>query len=273
MEGQRHLGIFSWFGFVLPFQKRLSLIKEAGFDATSIWWEDEDKPWLTKKEDMPKLVENMGLVLDNLHVPYNNSNELWSEHTSVRSEFIQRHIRWLNDCAIHHIPVMVMHLTEGLNPPDPNHYGLQSFCQLVEAAEELGVTIAIENTRRSDNLPYLLSGIPSNSLGYCYDSSHYFLSNKQDYDLLDNFSERLVATHLSDNDGLEDRHWLPGHGIIDWVGLSRHFPTAYHGGLTLEAYPTVEERQQSPEAYLEAALQKAKDVCILLGNSTVSAIR
>ncbi|MDQ7094897.1 sugar phosphate isomerase/epimerase family protein [Desulfosporosinus sp. PR] len=266
MANQRRLGIFSWFGFVLPFQKRLSLIKEAGFDATSIWWEDEDTPWQTKKEHMPQLVKDMGLELDNLHVPYNNSNELWSERESVRSNFIQRHIRWLNDCANHHVPLMVMHLTEGLNPPAPNHYGLQSFYELVKAAEELGVTIAIENTRRSDNLPYLLSAIPSSRLGYCYDSSHYFLSNKQDFDLLKNFGERLVATHLSDNDGLEDRHWLPGHGIIDWTVLSRHFPATYQGGLTLEAYPTLEERRKSPEAYLKNAWQKVRATRDLFGN-------
>ena len=39
------LGIFSWFGFVLPFEERITLIKEAGFTATSIWWEDEDAPF------------------------------------------------------------------------------------------------------------------------------------------------------------------------------------------------------------------------------------
>ena len=269
--GSRHrLGIFSWFGFVLPFQKRLSLIKEAGFDTTSIWWEDETTPWQIKKEHMPRLVEDMGLSLDNLHVPYNNSNELWSELESERAEFIWRHIRWLNDCADYHIPIMVMHLNDGPNPPAPNNYGLESFYELVKTAEELGVTLAIENTRRSDSVSYLLSGIPSRRLGFCYDSSHYFLTNENDFDLLDNYGERLVTTHLSDNDGLEDRHWLPGHGIIDWSTLSKHFPAGYQGSLTLEVYPTTEERQKSPESFLKSALQKAREIQTLCGEATIS---
>lgn len=265
MRHQYPLGIFSWFGFVLPFQERLRLIKEAGFTTTSIWWEDEDTPWPVKKESMPQLVRDMGLILENLHVPYNNSSELWSERESVRSEFIQRHIRWLNDCATHRIPMMVMHLTEGVDAPAPNGDGTKSFRELVKVAEELGIMIAIENTRRSDNVPYLLSKIQSNYLGFCYDSSHHFLSDKQDFNLLENFGERLVATHLSDNDGLEDRHWLPGHGIIDWVMVAQHFPTGYRRCLTLEAYPTTEEREESPEIYLKRAIQKVKNLRDQLG--------
>ncbi len=258
MRDQYPLGIFSWFGFVLPFQERISLIKEAGFTATSLWWEDEDTPRLVKKESMPQLVKDMGLILENLHVPYNNSSELWSESESVRSEFIRRHIRWLNDCANYHIPMMVMHLTEGVSPPAPNSDGAKSFTELVKIAEELGVTIAVENTHRSDNVPYLLSEIQSDYLGFCFDSSHHFLSDKQNFSLFENFGERLVTTHLSDNDGLADRHWLPGHGIIDWSMVAKHFPAGYQGCLTLEAYPTAEEREESPEIFLERALQKIK---------------
>ncbi|EGW38855.1 sugar phosphate isomerase/epimerase family protein [Desulfosporosinus sp. OT] len=264
MRHQYPLGIFSWFGFVLPFQERLRLIKEAGFTATSIWWEDEDTPWQIKKESMPQLVRDTGLVLENLHVPYNNSNELWSEHESVRFEFLQRHTRWLYDCANYHIPMMVMHLTEEVNHSAPNGYGLKSMLELVKVAEELGVIIAIENTRRSDNVPYLLSKIRSNYLGFCYDSSHHFLSDKQDFSLLVNFGDRLVTTHLSDNDGLADRHWLPGHGIIDWAMVAQRFPTGYRGVLTLEAYPMAEEREESPQVYLKRAYQKVKNVQDLL---------
>ena len=264
MRDQYPLGIFSWFGFVLPFQERLKLIKEAGFAVTSIWWEDEGDPWPVKKESMPQLVRDMGLVLENLHVPYNNSNELWSEHQSVRFEFLQRHIRWLYDCANYHIPMMVMHLTEGVNHPAPNSNGVKSMLELVKVAEELGVIIAIENTRRSDNVPYLLSEIQSNYLGFCFDSSHHFLSDKQDFKLLENFGERLVTTHLSDNDGQDDRHWLPEHGIIDWAMIAKRIPASYQGCLTLEAYPMAKEREESPQIYLKRAYQKVKNVHDLL---------
>lgn len=257
---QYPLGIFSWFGYVLPFEERIRLIKEAGFTATSIWWEDEDTPWPIKKENMPKLVRNMGLLVENIHVPFNESGALWSEQESVRSRIIQNHLQWLNACANHQIPIMVMHLTEEGNHPAPNAYGLESMLQLVKVAEELGVTIAIENTLRTDNIPYILDKIQSKYLGFCYDSSHYNLTDKQDFHLLDNYGGRLVTTHLSDNDGLKDRHWLPGQGSIDWIKLTNHFPEGYRGCLTLEAYPMHEEHEDSPQRFLQKAYQRVAKV-------------
>lgn len=250
------VGIFSWFGYVLPFQERIRLIKEAGFTATSIWWEDEDVPWQMKKECMPQLVRDMGLLLENIHVPFHESGSLWSELESVRSEIIQSHIQWLEACAKYQIPIMVMHLTEAGNHPVPNTYGLESMSQLVKIAEELGVKIAIENTQRSDNVPYVLDNIRSNYLGFCYDSSHYNLTDQQDFHLLEKYGERLVTTHLSDNDGLKDRHWLPGHGLIDWAMVAESFPKSYRGCLTLEAYPTAEELNETPQTFLKRAYQR-----------------
>ena len=264
MTHQYPMGIFSWFGFVLPFQERIRLIKEAGFTATSIWWEDEDTPWQIKKENMPQLVRDMGLLLENIHVPFNESGALWSEQKAVRSDIIHSHIQWLEACAEYQIPIMVMHLTEEGNHPAPNAYGLESLLQLVKVAEELKVTIAIENTQRSDNVPYVLDIIESNYLGFCYDSSHYNLTDKQDFYLLEKYGERLVTTHLSDNDGLKDRHWLPGHGVIDWAMVAKYFPESYQGCLTLEAYPTSEELKESPQIFLKRAYQRVKQVRDLL---------
>lgn len=264
MINQHPVGIFSWFGFVLPFQERIRLIKEAGFTATSIWWEDEDAPWQIKKESMPQLVRDMGLLLENIHVPFHESGALWSEQESVRSEIIQSHIQWIKACAEYQIPIMVMHLTEAGNHPAPNAYGLDSLSQIVKVAEELKVTIAMENTQRSDNVPYVLDKIPSNYLGFCYDSSHYNLSDKQDFYLLEKYGERLVTTHLSDNDGLKDRHWLPGHGIIDWAMVAKYFPESYRGCLMLEAYPTSEELKESPQIFLKRAYQRVAKVRDLL---------
>lgn len=256
----KHLGIFSWFGYVLPFAERIELIKAAGFTATSVWWEDEDAPFPIKKEDMPALVRAKGLYLENIHAPFADSNALWSDNDCLRNSVIETYLQWLTDCRDFGIPRMVMHITEGDNPPAPNEHGLNSMLELVKAAEELGVVIAIENTYRTDNVPYLLNRIQSKHLGFCFDSSHHHLRSPQDFRLLEEYGRRLAATHLSDNDGLKDRHWLPGHGIIHWTELVRSFPKGYAGCLTLEAYPTDEERQGEPGKFLETAYQRIAHV-------------
>jgi sugar phosphate isomerase/epimerase len=261
---ENKLGIFSWFGFVLPLPERLKLIKEAGFNATTLWWEDEIGSPCIKKDHMPNIVRDSGLVLENIHIPYDNCDYLWSEHKPSRDAIVNNYIIWLNDCAKYNIPIMVMHITDSLNLPCPNQYGMDSISRLIKVAEDLGVVIAIENTGREDYISFVLSEIQSKNLGFCYDSSHNHIYSKNDLTLLEQFANCIVTTHLSDNDGNKDRHWLPGEGIIDWNKLTNAFPNLYNGYLTLEVYPTEQQLMQTPKLFIAQAYQSAlwiKDLC------------
>jgi len=246
----------------MPLQERLRLIKKAGFDATTVWWEDEEGPVTVRKQEIPQRIRDEGLILENIHVPFNNSDDMWSDSKTYRDSFVSRHLEWMEDCAKYDIPLMVIHITDGDRPPAPNRYGIECMTRLVKAAEEIKVNLAVENTIRGDSVEYLLSEIESPYLGLCYDSSHSRLKN-HNY-LLEEFKERLFSTHLSDNDGIHDRHWLPGNGIIDWKKLCESFPKDYRGYLTLETWPTDEEVRQGPEVFLKKAFKSIKQVKQLL---------
>ena len=259
-SSQHQLGIFSWFGWVLPLPDRVKLIKKAGFGATTLWWEDEIGSPVIKKERMPDMVRDAGLIVENIHIPYDDCDDLWSEHKPTRDAIVNKYIHWLNDCAEYYIPIMVMHITNfsGLPTPDQNgKYGLDSIGRLLKAAEDLGIMIALENTDREDYIHYVLSEIHSDYLGFCYDSSHNRRYGHNTLDLLRKRANRITSTHLSDNDGIEDRHWLPGEGIIDWNQLADLFPSNYTGCFTLEVCPTEQELRQTPESFLSQAYKSA----------------
>ena len=40
----RKIGIFSWYGYIQPFETRIKFIKKANFDYVMIWWKDEYYP-------------------------------------------------------------------------------------------------------------------------------------------------------------------------------------------------------------------------------------
>lgn len=240
----------------MPLPERLRLIREAGFEAVSVWWEDEIGEPVIEKQCFPQMIRDAGLILENMHVPFNNSNDLWSEHGPARKKIVEKHLAWLEDCAAHGIPLMVMHLTDGADSPGPNRYGIESMLRLARFAEEAGVKIAVENTGREDSVPFILAEIQSGCLGCCYDSSHANLHSDKGKRLLSQVRHRLLATHLSDNDGIKDRHWLPGNGVIDWSRLGELFASsAYRGYLTLEVCPKPEEMGQGPEAFLKKAVR------------------
>lgn len=251
------LGIFSWFGFVMPLPQRLDLIKKAGFDATTIWWEDEIGSPGIRKEKMPALVREAGLQLENIHVPYDDIDDLWSESEILRNRILDRHIEWLNNCADLDIPVMLMHIIDRKFPPQPNKRGIDSINRLLRTAEDLGVKIALENTGSVDYIDFVLSALPSDNLVFCYDSSHDFLYSDVKAAILKKQGHRLRHLHLSDNDLKKDRHWLPGEGIIDWQQIRKVFPRdTYKGNITLEVYPKEEDLKGDPQYFIKKAYQK-----------------
>ena len=251
------LGICSWFGFSLPLPERLGMIKKAGFTAVSLWWGDEEYHQDVAKADSPGMARDLGLSLDHIHVPYHNCNDLWSEEPRLRQALLGQYQRWLEDCVQFKIPTMVLHIAKGLAAPAPGADGLAALGRLVQAAEKAEVTIAVENTRGAELLETVFTEIVSPRLGLCYDSSHDWLCPRP-LEILGKLGSRLVTTHISDNDGLEDRHWLPSAGIVEWLDLSRIFPwDTYQGTFLLEVLPREEDRQMGPGAFLTKALQDA----------------
>jgi len=91
------------------------------------------------------------------------------------------------------------------------------------------VRIAIENLPRSNigrdsaELVALVEKLDSPLFGICLDVNHANLRE----DLLEatrNYAPHVLTTHVSDNDGAGERHWLPGRGVIpfkEWIATLR----------------------------------------------------
>ena len=140
----------------------------------------------------------------------------------------------LDDCHTFNIPVAVVHLTEGQNPPDPNDIGLQRMKRLTEKAETLDIEIALENLRYPHYLDFVYECIHSDRLKFCYDSGHENCRSPH-IDLLEKYGERLVALHLHDNDGTDDHHILPFDGTAPCGRIAANLKRLkYTCDLTLE---------------------------------------
>ena len=92
------------------------------------------------------------------------------------------------------------------------------------------MVVAVENVRSRPHLDLVFAEIESEHLAFCYDSSHDRLWNADPTWLLRWLGNRLAVTHFSDNDGCEDRHWLPGTGAVDWQKVAAAFPHETYGG-------------------------------------------
>lgn len=253
-----NLGISSYFGYQLPLAERVALIRDTGFTHTSIFWGPPEELWVTPRRDtMPDVIREARLFLENLHVPFEDCNQIWSANAADRAAFLERHLAAVRDAAKHNVDCVVLHLSKGSNEPGPNEEGLELFRRLVRAAEDAGVKIAVENTRRDDILDYVLSRINSRLLGLCYDSSHDWLWGSPRIGSLRNWGHRLMQTHFSDVSDGADRHLLPRDGTVDWHEIAAAFPLeTYKGVRLLEVVPAHAGEYESAAAFLSEARER-----------------
>lgn len=106
---------------------------------------------------------------------------------------------------------------------------IKSFEELASKAEDLSLILAVENmfsvTRCYGSNPAdlldLVNEIHSDSLGICLDTGHANLNGLPPHKFLEKVKDRLVATHIHDNNGREDQHLPPLMGNIDWQAFFR----------------------------------------------------
>jgi len=156
----KKLSIFSWFSYPLPLEERLKLIKDAGFDATILWWAGDDK------YNQPEIVRKIGLDIENIHTPFNNPNSLWKDGLDG-DEYIDMLISCVDDCNKFVIPTAVIHITGFSEPPEITKTGLERIKRLVDFAEMKNVNLAFENLNFLQHLDYLFENIKSDRVSFC----------------------------------------------------------------------------------------------------------
>jgi len=109
---------------------------------------------------------------------------------------------------------------------------VDAFRRLGDAAAARGMMVAIENMmdnarmagrRRfgssTAELIELLETAKHDALGICVDTSHASVQNLDIPAMIRELGPRVIAVHISDNDGSGDQHRTPGGGRVDWRGV------------------------------------------------------
>lgn len=131
----------------------------------------------------------------------------------------------------------------GISPFYPNmdwQQQLKSLNQLYEAAENIGLHIAVENvpgkygslmkTAKDFTRFYKETGLTD--IGIVLDTGHANLEN-QIQPFLAQFPDRVTHLHLSDNNGEVDEHLGIGYGRIDWQQLTTHLKDTHFRGIVM----------------------------------------
>ena len=259
------LGISSWYGYNFSYEKRIKLIKDAGFQSVMMWWGEDSDDENASREQKPDIVRKCDLKIENMHFSFDKIDSIWKDNLDGE-ELIKKYLSFIDDCKSHEISAAVMHVTGGEYPPPFGQLGLNRFKRIIEKAEKNGVTIALENVWRLDYLDFLFDNIKSEKLKFCYDSGHENCFTPG-VDCLAKYGSRLAALHLHDNIGKNDQqrndlHMLPFSGTVNWNRIMKELiELNYQGTLSFEVdaqYSNVINQYTAETFLLEARMRAEK---------------
>ena len=122
---------------------------------------------------------------------------------------------------------------------------------LARIGEAAGVVMALENLQKGqmgDDMALLrdiVDAINSPHLGLNLDIGHAQLATGDPSHVARQAGPRLVGTHIHDNSGAGDEHFVPGYGVIDMDATCRTLgEIGYRGDFTLEVMETVDSVRQ-----------------------------
>ena len=147
--------------------------------------------------------------------------------------------------------------------------GKSSLDILSKQAESAGVRLALELLPRTclgntaDELQILLADLSPNVAGFCLDANHP-ADHNQLPSIVKQLGERIITLHISDYDGIDEKHWMPFKGVVDWAKFTNALDgIGYSGAFIYETNAegnSVKERleniQSNFDLILEAALKK-----------------
>ena len=107
--------------------------------------------------------------------------------------------------------------------------------ELLEIAKANGSVIAVEDLPRTclgnnaAEIAELISVHPD--LRVCFDTNHLLTEDAADF--IRTIGKKIITTHISDYDFINERHWLPGEGQLDWQRILQAFNDINYDGVWL----------------------------------------
>ena len=172
-----------------------------------------------------ELADEYGIELWSLHLPFLPFHVIDPSNPAIADYTVEYFCSLIDKAVEIGIKVFVVHpsgepIAES-DRPMRMECAKKSLAALAEYASAKGAVIAVEDLPRtclgrdSSDILELISAHPD--LRVCFDTNH--LLSGDPVELIHRLGDKLVTVHVSDYDFINERHWLPGEGKLDWNGV------------------------------------------------------
>jgi len=237
----------------------------AGFSVAEMVLPLNDPDWFAIGDKMQADIKAAGLKLWSVHLPYGSHVDISNPDAEGRAKAIEILRPQIEAAKGWGAQVLVIH--GSFEPYKDEERGVR----IVAAARGLR-----ELNKAAAPLKLALEVLPRTCIardsgetallakecgGICFDVNH--LLNQSHDEFLDEAGAQVITTHLSDYDGINERHWLPGefeNCIVPWKTVAERLTKEYgYTGPFLFELRCPDDIPYAPEAIVaawEAALNK-----------------
>lgn len=190
-------------------------------ETTGAAFRGKEEALVGTKEALFDAIEAEKRAVWSVHLPFGEGWDIASYDEKERDQVVLSLKRIMDLTAHWKMKIFVLHgcLEPVADDERPVRIAraIQSMRQLNAYAKNFGAQIALENLPRSclaNNAIETRAMMLAAEVPICFDVNH-LLSDTHDV-FLDALASQIVTTHLSDYDRINERHWLPGKGIVPW---------------------------------------------------------
>lgn len=238
------------FGLNYTERELYTKLRELGFDSVDYsftvsykdrLWKMTDEQLRNELESVGDMIRESGLIVGQTHSPIDAD---WFTTPETKEERWHAQVQAIKATAFIGSPYVVIH---PLCPPgrvhDPQYYEYAKACNmeyyrfLEPYLQEYGVKAAIENLfvndkilgrtaktscSTADSLIDYIETLGSDRFVACLDVGHATLSGQDPVEMIYQLGKKyLHVTHMHDNDYINDDHYMPGIGKIDWYAIGK----------------------------------------------------
>ena len=209
-------------------EAHFAALTAAGTDAVEMSGAATNYPTIRWK-DVIKYAKEHGIELWSFHLPFSpfQMNDISSPDDFVRKTTIDYHKVLIDRAAgLAGIKNFVIHPSGEPNEESARaehmKYAKESLVILSDYCAQYGARILVENLprtclgRSAEDIKELLSA--DERLRCVFDTNH-LLGGRDPIEFIRRIGDKIASLHVSDYDGVDEKHWLPGEGINDWAAI------------------------------------------------------
>lgn len=219
------------------------LYLEAGWPNSTRQSVEETEKWA---QEMNESAKKAGITIWSVHLPYGGVYDISKTDEEERKQAVLLNSRDMEMSSRMLRPqYFIIHPSaEPISDEERAarfESSRKSLKTLAAQAKECNVVLLVENLPRtclgntSTEMLQIIDDIDNTAI--CFDTNHLLKESHASF--IANTKGKIKSTHMSDYDGIDEKHWLPGVGVINWTELLKGLvETGYKGPFIFEASKT-----------------------------------